>query len=207
MLNRINWRWPLAAAIFVAGLLLSRRMIIVEDRSFEGLWPNVTIALIAILICGAIFLQRPIAAFLILLPPVFGATVVMGVLGILHARISNTDLALGLALICMSINYGVAALHRLPSLHATWARSLQSPMVIVPTATVAMLLCNWFLGYGQIGLIAAVGLSAAAVFAAAVLPSISPSSTEPPWRKSPGATASDSVGDRHPVGCTLRSLF
>ena len=186
-------------AVFITSLLLSRRIILLGDISFDGLWRNLTISLITILIWGAISFQRPIAGLLILLPPVFGAAVATGVLGILHTRISNTDLALGLALICMSINYGITALHRIPSSHATWARSLQSPMVIVPTATVAVLLCNWFSDYRQIGLFAAVGLSAAAGFAGLVLPAHLTAGGEATMAKSPRT-----IG-RSPASCGHRS--
>jgi SAM-dependent methyltransferase len=185
MLNRISWRWTVALAVFITSLLLSRRIILLGNISFDGLWRHLTISLITILIWGAITFQRPTAGLLILLSPAFGAAVATGVLGIIHTRISSTDLALGLALICMSINYGVTALYRIPSSHGTWTRSLQSPMVIVPTATVAMLLCSWSSDFRQIGLFAAIGLSAAAGFAGLVLPRISLSAAKRPWRKVP----------------------
>jgi SAM-dependent methyltransferase len=113
-------------------------------------------------------------SMLILLTPIFGTAVAAAVLKIFHKRISSDDLPLGVALVGMSVNYAVTALNWRAQERSTWVRLVQSPLIVVPTAMVAVMLAAWFFDEQQVGLFAAIGLSAAAVFAGLVLPIVSP---------------------------------
>ncbi len=114
------------------------------------------------------------ASALVLFTPIFGTLAAVEVLKIFNRGISSGDLPVGLALVGMSVNYGAAALNWRRQEQTSWARLMQSPLVVVPTATVAVMLCAWIFNGWQIGLFAAIGLSAAAVFAGLALPLISP---------------------------------
>ena len=111
---------------------------------------------------------------LMFLTPIIGTLVAIAVLKCLHKQISTGDLPLGIALVGMSMNYAVVALNRPPQPNATWTRSIQSPSITVPLATVVAVMSAWFLDGQQLALFAAIGLSTAAVFAYLVLPKFSP---------------------------------
>jgi SAM-dependent methyltransferase len=111
---------------------------------------------------------------LMLLTPVVGVGIALAVLKCFHRPIPSDDLPLGVALIGMSLNYVANALNRRPQPQTTWTTFMQSPSVTVPLATVAAVLCAWFLDGQQIALFAAIGLSTAALFANRVLPKFSP---------------------------------